>query len=107
MEKIEMFEIVKNKLRVKSLEQLSYSIFQDENLMENVEKANDCIKYLTENLKVLYDLIDTLDSEGYFDCDNKLGINNLEVLKIRDNFDLYQLGDVINLLETIEIEEVK
>lgn len=98
MENIEMNEIVYNDLYVKNLSQLSYSIFQDENLIENEEKANDCLNYLLDNLKKVYDLIDTLDEGGYFD--NK----DNHVSQLRDDIDLYQVGDILNFLETIKIK---
>ena len=98
MENIEMNEIVYNDLYVKNLSQLSYSIFQDENLIESEEKANECLNYLLDNLKKVYDLIDTLDEGGYFD--NK----DNHVSQLRDDIDLYQVGDILNFLETIKIK---
>lgn len=91
-DKIERNEIVKNVLGVKSLEQLSYSIFQDEYLMEDENKANDCLKYLIENLGKVYEYLD--NQEDY------------SMNWVMNNIDLYQIGDIINFLETIEIKKV-
>lgn len=98
--KIETNEIVKNNLLVKNLKQLSYSVYQDEDLIEDEKRANECIKYLTENLKSVYDLLDNV-----MDILNEdLGMEKLqdELNKI----DLYQVGDIINFLETINIKKV-
>ena len=97
---IEINEIVKNDLLVKNLKQLSYSIYQDEDLIEDEKKANECIKYLTDNLKSVYNLLDNV-----IDILNEdLGMEKLqdELNKI----DLYQVGDIINFLETINIKKV-
>ena len=85
-ESIERNEIVKNILEVKSLEQLSYSIYQDEYCMGDDKQANECIKYLTDNLKRVYEYLDNMD------C-------------VDESIDLYQIGDIINFLDTIEIKE--
>ena len=90
-ENIERNEIVKNTLEVKSLEQLSYSIYQDEYCMDNDKQANKCLKSLIENLEKVYE---------YFDNMEELGMD-----WVNENIDLYQIGDIINFLETIEIKE--
>ena len=90
-------EIKEIELKVKDLEQLSYNIYQDEFAIENEKVANECIKYLTTNLKAVYEFIELLDYEDYE------VLNNINISKARDNFDLYQIGDIINFLETIKI----
>lgn len=90
-ENIERNEIVKNILEVKSLEQLSYSIYQDEYLMDNNKQANKCLKSLIENLERVYEYFDNMEE--------------LDMDWVNDNIDLYQIGDIINFLETIEIKE--
>lgn len=97
---IERNEIVYNELPIENLSQLSYSIYQDEYIIDNEDTANDCLKYLLENLKKVYDLIDTLDEGEYFENKD----NN--VSKLRNEIDLYQVGDIINFLETIKIKKV-
>ena len=92
---IERNEIVKNELPIKNFAQLGYSIFQDEFVIENEKVANECIEYLTTNLKAVYEFIELLDYEDYE------VLNNINISKARDNFDLYQIGDIINFLETI------
>lgn len=84
---IERNEIVKNELPIKNFEQLSYSIYQDEYVIENEKVANECVEYLTENLKKVYDF--------------------LEDKELSEDIDLYQIGDVINFLETIKIVKEK
>lgn len=99
-DEIEYNEIICNELPIVNLGQLSYSIYQDEYLIEDENKANECIKYLLDNLKKVYDLIDTLDEGEYFENkDNK-------VSKMRHAIDLYQVGDIINFIETIKIKKV-
>ena len=53
------------------------------------------LKYLKENLQKVYDLIDMLDDGEYFEDEEK------EVSKKRKEVDLYQIGDIINFIETI------
>lgn len=53
------------------------------------------LKYLKENLQKVYDLIDMLDDGGYFEDEEK------KVSKKRNEVDLYQIGDIINFIETI------
>ena len=98
--KIETGEIVYNELPIKNLAQLSYSIYQDDSLIESEDKANECLKYLKENLQKVYDLIDMLDNGEYFEDEEK------EVSKKRNEVDLYQIGDIINFIETIKIKKV-
>ena len=101
MENIERNEIFVNELPIKNLKQLSYSIFQDEYLIEDENKANECLKYLIDNLDKLRNLIDYMDEGGYFDNqENKTTI-------LRNEIDIYQIGDILNFLETIKIKEVK
>ena len=59
------------------------------------------LKYLKENLQKVYDLIDMLDDGGYFEDEEK------KVSKKRNEVDLYQIGDIINFIETIlkELED--
>ena len=95
---IERNEIVYNELKIKNLAQLSYSIFQDEYVIDSEETANDCLKYLLENLVNIYDFIDTINED-----DNTLSDIQNEYLK---NVDLYQLGDIINFIQTIKIKKV-
>ena len=95
---IERNEIVYNELKIKNLAQLSYSIFQDEYVIDNEETANDCLKYLLENLVNIYDFIDTINED-----DNTLSDTQNEYL---NNVDLYQLGDIINFIQTIKIKKV-
>lgn len=97
---IERNEIVYNELKIKNLAQLSYSIYQDEFVIDSEDTANDCLKYLLENLVNIYDFIDTLDEGEYFDNKDNY------VSKLRDNVDLYQLGDIINFIQTIKIKKV-
>lgn len=89
---IETNEIVKNNLLVKNLKQLSYSVYQDEDLIEDEKKANECIKYLTENLQRVYDFLS--DNDDVFDDLQK------------NEIDVYQIGDIINFLKTINIKKV-
>ena len=98
--KIETDEIIYNKLPIKNLAQLSYSIYQDDSLIESEDKANECLKYLKENLQKVYDLIEMLDDEEYFEDEKN------EVSKKRNEVDLYQIGDIINFIETIKIKKV-
>ena len=58
------------------------------------------LKYLKENLQKVYDLIDMLDDGGYFEDEEK------KVSKKRNEVDLYQIGDIINFIETIKIKKV-
>lgn len=95
---IELNEIVYNELPVKNLKQLSYSIWQDDTCMENEEQANKCLEDLLDNLKRVYDFLDTLDEE-----DNTLTKTQQSYL---ENIDLYQIGDIINFIETIKIKKV-
>ena len=73
-------------LKVKDLEQLSYNIYQDEFSLDTEEMANECLQSLNENLKKVYDFILHNEEQA-----NEKGI------------DLYQIGDIINLLDTIKI----
>lgn len=77
-------------LKVKDLEQLSYNIYQDEFAIDTEEMANECLQSLNENLKKVYDFI----------------LHNEEQANEKD-IDLYQVGDIINLLDTIKIVKEK
>ena len=94
--KIEKNNILYNKLPIKNLAQLSYSIFQDEFCISTEKKANECLQYLTENLKKVYCFIESLDDE--------INLNNSQQ-DYFDDIDLYQIGDIINFLETIKIKK--
>ena len=88
---IETDEIVYNELPIKNLAQLSYSIYQDDSLIESEKKANECLEYLLENMTNIYSFLEQFEG-------NELQDNNI---------DLYQLGDIMNFIETIKIKEVK
>lgn len=77
-------QIKEIELKVKDLEQLSYNIYQDEFAIDTEEMANECLQSLNENLKKVYDFI----------------LHNEEQA---NEIDLYQVGDIINFLETIKI----
>lgn len=102
-EEVEINEIVKNDLIVKSLKQLSYSIYQADDLIESEEKANECIKYLTEHLQRVYEF---LDEDIYELCeDNEVMISCIHETMQEKGIDVYQIGDIINFLDTINIKE--
>jgi len=96
---IEKEEIFHNTLEIDNLGQLSYSIYQDEYVIDSEDTANDCLKYLNDNLDEIYHLISLLQEDT--GC---LPTNIQEQLSV---VDLYQLGDIINFVETIKIKEKK
>lgn len=90
---------MKNKLVVESLDKLSVDLYDNEYEIDSEDFANELISNLAINLQKAYDLIDMLDNGGYFDDETK------KVTQIRSEVDLYQIGDVINLLNKMEVEE--
>lgn len=90
---------MKNKLVVESLDKLSVDLYDNEYEIDSEQFANELLTYLAINLQKAYDLICMLDSEGYFDDETK------KVTQVRNEVDLYQIGDVVNLLNSIEVEE--
>lgn len=90
---------MKNKLIVESLDKLSFDLYGNAYEIDSEDFANKLISNLSINLQKAYDLIDMLDIENYFNDETK------EVTKVRSEVDLYQIGDVVNLLNSIEVEE--
>lgn len=90
---------MKNILKVKTLSKLSVDIYQDDNCIKDVKTANEIIKFLQDNLSKVYKFIETIDENDVVDAYGDLSINRL-----RDGFDLYQIGDVINLLDSMEVQ---
>ena len=77
-------QIKEIELKIKDLEQLSYNIYQDEFAIDTEEMANECLQSLNENLKKVYDFILYNEEQP-------------------NEIDLYQIGDIINFLDTIKI----
>ena len=90
----------KSKLIVKSLDKLSFDLYGNAYEIDSEDFANELISNLSINLQKAYDLIDMLDVEGYFEDETK------EVTQARNEVDLYQIGDVVNLLNSIEVKEM-
>ena len=83
-----------------NLNELSEALYQDPHAVDSAESARELIKALNDNLKNAYKLIDKLDEGGYFDDE----INNRFIYDLRATLDLYQVGDVINLLDAVQLE---
>lgn len=82
------------------LEDFSKILYDDPHAVDTKKMARELIKTLNDNLKNAYKLIDKLDEGGYFDDE----INNRFIYDLRATLDLYQVGDVINLLDGLKIE---
>lgn len=90
----------KNYLMIKSLEKLSNDIYDNDSCIDSEEMANGIIESMAEQLHYVYALIERLDEEEHLE-----NINDIEVHKARNEIDLYQIGDIINLLNTIKIKK--
>lgn len=91
---------MKYNLIVKDLKKLSNDIYQDENCIDDEKMANEIVNNMVANLVQIYKLIDKLD-----DLDFLEKMNNTKLYEIRNEIDLYQLGDIMNLLNVINIKE--
>ena len=91
---------MKYELIVKDLKKLSNDIYQDENCIDDEKMANEIIKVMIDNLMQIYKLVDKLDELDFLEK-----MNNTKLYEIRDEIDLYQLGDTMNLLSKINIKE--
>lgn len=85
------------------LDTLSNVLYQHAGAIDSEKMARELIKTLNDNLKNAYDFINKLDDSGLLDQDNH---NLFELLDARDAFDVYQVGDVINLLDGLKIEVI-
>ena len=84
------------------LDTLSNVLYQHAGAIDSEKMAREIITALNDNLKKAYKLIDKLDEGGYFDDE----INNRFICELRATLDLYQVGDVINLLDGLKIEVI-
>lgn len=85
-----------------NLKELSEALYQDPHAVDSAESARELITALNDNLKNAYDFIDKLDDSGYLD--GNFYEQEPKTHNARDAFDLYQIGDVINLLDGLRIE---
>ena len=85
-----------------NLNELSEALYQDPHAVDSAESARELIKALNDNLKKAYDFINKLDDSGYLD--GNFYEQEPETHNARDAFDVYQIGDIINLLDGLRIE---
>lgn len=70
-----------------NLKELSEALYQDPHAVDSAESARELITALNDNLKALYQqLEDRADFDGV---------------------DVYQIGDVINLLDAVQLETLE
>lgn len=67
-----------------NLKELSEALYQDPHAVDSAESARELITALNDNLKALYQQLEDRDDF--------------------DGVDVYQVGDVINLLDGLRIE---
>ena len=67
-----------------NLNELSEALYQDPHAVDSAESARELITALNDNLKALYQQLEDRDDF--------------------DGVDVYQVGDVINLLDGLQIE---
>lgn len=82
------------------LEDLSNILYQDPCAIDSENMGREIVKTLSDNLKNLYNFIEKLDASGLLDANNA---NLFSLLDARDGFDLYQVGDAINLLNGVKL----
>lgn len=87
-----------------NLEDLSKTLYNDPYAVDTKKMARELIKTLNDNLKNAYDFINKLDDSGYLD--GNFYEQEPETHDARDSFNLEQIGDVINLLDGLNIEVI-
>lgn len=88
-----------------NLNELSEALYQDPHAVDSAESARELIKALNDNLKNAYDFINKLDDSGYLD--GNFYEQEPETHDARDSFNLEQIGDVINLLDAVQLETLE
>lgn len=91
---------MKYELIVKDLKKLSDDIYQNEDCIDNEKMANEILESMIEQLGNVVKFMEWIDSNDFIE-----DINDNHLSNLRDEIDLYQLGDIMNLLDVINIKE--
>ncbi len=90
---------MKNILQVETLSKLSMDIYQNDSCIKDEKMADEILESMIEQLEAITKFVETLDENDVVDAYGDLKINRL-----RDEVDLYQIGDVINLLDSMKVK---
>lgn len=91
---------MKYNLIVKDLKKLSNDIYQNEDCIDNEKMANEILESMIEQLGNVVKFMEWIDCNDFIE-----DINDNHLSNLRDEIDLYQLGDIMNLLDVINIKE--
>lgn len=92
----------KYNLIVKDLKKLSNNIYQNESCINNEKMANEILESMIEQLSNVVKFMEWIDCNDFIE-----DINDNHLSNLRDEIDLYQLGDIMNLLDVINIKVVE
>lgn len=91
---------MKYNLIVKDLKKLSNDIYQNEDCIDDEKMANEILESMIEQLGNVVKFMECIDCNDFIE-----DINDNHLSNLRDEIDLYQLGDIMNLLDVINIKE--
>lgn len=91
---------MKYDLIVKDLKKLSNDIYQNEDCIDDEKMANEILECMIKQLGNVVEFMEWIDFNGFID-----DINDNHLSNVWDEIDLYQLGDIMNLLNVINVKE--
>lgn len=93
---------MKNILQVETLSKLSMDIYQADNCIKDEKMADEILESMIEQLQAISEFVEWLDEN-----DSLTIINRNTPFDLREKFDLYQIGDVINLLDSMKVKALQ
>lgn len=91
---------MKYNLIVKDLKKLSNDIYQDENCIDDEKMANEILECMIKQLGIIVEFMEWIDFNDFIEDLNDNHLSNLW-----NEIDVYQLGDIMNLLNVVNIKE--
>lgn len=91
---------MKYNLIVKDLRKLSNDIYQNENCIDNEKMANEMLESMIKQLGIIVEFMEWIYFNDFIEDLNDNHLGNLW-----GEIDVNQLGDLINLLNVIDIKE--
>lgn len=89
----------KVQLVIDDLDKFSVDVYNMYPLVDSEDMANKIIADLKDELKTLYEFIECFDNK-----DGLYKMNSRELSHLRESFDIYKMGDLINILDLIEVK---
>ena len=90
---------MKNILQVETLSKLSMDIYQNDSCIKDEKMANEILESMIEQLGIIAKFMEWIDFNDFIN-----DINDNHLSNLWDEIDLYQIGDVINLLDSMKVK---